>query len=245
MFKHQREGVRALGSTGNLPRPDFNFDRSSERNSTFQHKTLSISSRECSNFRMISPDTLVQLMERNGKDISLTMLDCRFKYEYDAGTINGAINLLEHGTLLSLFKGALPHTPVVVFFCEFSSKRSPKWCKLMRCYDRLINVKNYPELRFPYLFLLENGYNKFYKMYGGRYTGGYRSMFNVDEQHVHMLKESNTKFNNEVSLMEKLMNRNFFDERPPQSFSQVPLIEVCSFEFNVSQQQSLSQIGFM
>lgn len=47
-------------------------------------------------------------------------------------------------------------SPVFVFHCEFSMKRSPKMMRHIRSVDRSIN--QYPQLTFPQMFLLKDGY---------------------------------------------------------------------------------------
>ena len=55
------------------------------------------------------------------------------------------------------------NTPVIIFHCEFSSKRGPDFYRLIRAVDRFIN--KYPRLNYPHIFLLEGGYSKFFKSY--------------------------------------------------------------------------------
>ena len=48
---------------------------------------------------------------------------------------------------------------VIVFYCEFSSRRAPKMFNYFRNLDRLIN--NYPNLHYPHIYLMKGGYEKF------------------------------------------------------------------------------------
>ena len=52
---------------------------------------------------------------------------------------------------------------VLIFHCEFSSKRGPKLCRFLRSRDREMNKDSYPVLNFPEIYLLEGGYKQFYE----------------------------------------------------------------------------------
>ena len=59
-----------------------------------------------------------------------TILDCRYPYEYDGGHIQGAVNIWEKEALLERFfkdpqRPAVESRAVIIFHCEFSSKRGP------------------------------------------------------------------------------------------------------------------------
>ena len=49
----------------------------------------------------------------------------------------------------------------IIFHCEFSQCRGPKFYNLLRDFDREINSKEYPKLTYPDIFLLEGGYSVF------------------------------------------------------------------------------------
>lgn len=50
---------------------------------------------------------------------------------------------------------------VIIFYCEFSSKRAPDMYNFLRSKDREKNLKNYPSLFYPKTFLLDGGYSEF------------------------------------------------------------------------------------
>ena len=50
---------------------------------------------------------------------------------------------------------------VVIFHCEFSSKRGPKMCRYVRKTDRTMNKQNYPKLFYPEIYILHGGYKVF------------------------------------------------------------------------------------
>ena len=49
----------------------------------------------------------------------------------------------------------------MVFHCEFSSERGPRVYKLFRGMDRKKNI--YPELDWPEIYLLKDGYKRFWE----------------------------------------------------------------------------------
>lgn len=56
--------------------------------------------------------------------------------------------------------------PVIVFHCEFSSKRAPSAWRLARTIDRHFNLNNHPKLDFPQMYVLKDGYEKFVACHG-------------------------------------------------------------------------------
>ncbi|KAL5965934.1 M-phase inducer phosphatase 3 [Taenia solium] len=54
---------------------------------------------------------------------------------------------------------------VIIFHCEFSSKRAPKMARLLRKLDRSSNLSRYPFLFFPELYVMKGGYAEFYKRF--------------------------------------------------------------------------------
>ncbi|KAA0721853.1 M-phase inducer phosphatase 1 [Triplophysa tibetana] len=60
-------------------------------------------------------------------------------------------------------KGSSSPRKLIVFHCEFSSKRGPHLCQYLRRLDRSLNV--YPNLHYPELYLLLGGYKQFQSCY--------------------------------------------------------------------------------
>ena len=51
--------------------------------------------------------------------------------------------------------------PVIIFHCEYSSKRGPRLWSYLRNMDRKLNSDNYPHLTYPQTYLLQAGYSGF------------------------------------------------------------------------------------
>ncbi|BGP37867.1 m-phase inducer phosphatase [Rhodotorula kratochvilovae] len=136
----------------------------------------------------ITPRTLNELqsgMYRDGVK-EFIIVDCRFDYEYDGGHIDGAINLSELADVEArLLNSANPPPPstsdcapaegktVLIFHCEFSAKRAPTSAKHLRNQDRQKNFAAYPNIYYPELYILQGGYEAYYKAYPERCLGGY------------------------------------------------------------------------
>ena len=156
----------------------------------------------------IAPDTLLDVLQ--GKYAStidtLIIVDCRYPYEYDGGHIRGAVNLYTKDQIQSYFsKPELTENSttrtVVVFHCEFSSKRGPKMFRFLRTYDRAIN--SYPKLNFPEMYILEGGYKAFYQLNSNFCEPpSYKSM--LDRAHAqdftHFHKRSKSMSDNDTKL---------------------------------------------
>ena len=62
-------------------------------------------------------------------------------------------------------------TTVMVFYCEFSSKRAPEMYNLLRSLDRKANGEDYPNLYYPDIYLLHKGYSNFVNNYSAYCNG--------------------------------------------------------------------------
>lgn len=104
----------------------------------------------------------------------LYILDCRFKFEYDGGHIDGAVNISSYTELEDRFfnEEILTKTPLefnrasrklLIFHCEFSSHRGPMKADQLRYYDRSICGDFYPNLYYPDIIVLEGGYKDYYE----------------------------------------------------------------------------------
>ncbi|KAJ8680312.1 hypothetical protein QAD02_016099 [Eretmocerus hayati] len=127
--------------------------------------------------KSITVDTLSRLIKGdfNDKVSDFKIVDCRYPYEYEAGHIEGALNLftkelieehliepLKHKTCV-VEKDEETKRSILVFHCEFSWERGPNLSRTLRNLDRQINKERYPALHYPEIYLLHGGYQKFYK----------------------------------------------------------------------------------
>ncbi|KAH3699275.1 hypothetical protein DPMN_074231 [Dreissena polymorpha] len=97
----------------------------------------------------------------------VTIVDCRYPYEFQGGHIKSAVNLFTKDDV-----SALLHRPVsgdkrhvLIFHCEFSSERGPKMYRFLRSQDRELYKDQYPALLFPEVYLLHGGYKAFYNKF--------------------------------------------------------------------------------
>ncbi|KAL4238966.1 M-phase inducer phosphatase 1 [Mactra antiquata] len=117
--------------------------------------------------KSITAETMVDVV--NGKYTEnfgkVTIVDCRYPYEFEGGHIKGAVNMYTKDQVHSLLQTSSstdkPH--VLIFHCEFSSERGPKMYRFLRSQDREMNKQHYPRLNFPEVYLLHNGYKAFYQ----------------------------------------------------------------------------------
>lgn len=106
--------------------------------------------------KRISGITLVNLLKKQ-IDAEFTLIDARFKYEYDGGHICTARNI---NSEIDIQKSVRPHS-IIILYCEFSSVRGPGLAKKLRNIDRFQN--EYPKLNYPEIYVLDGGYKKFYQ----------------------------------------------------------------------------------
>jgi rhodanese-related sulfurtransferase len=113
-----------------------------------------------------------QLVINNILFKKFVIIDARFNYEYDGGHIKGAINIPKveanqwQESLQSQFfspeNGDKIHSDyLIIFHCEFSSKRGPALRAWFRKNDRSSN--QYPRLNYPHLYLMKSGYKSYYQ----------------------------------------------------------------------------------
>lgn len=58
----------------------------------------------------------------------ITIIDCRYPYEFEGGHVRGAVNLYTKDAINSLLQNSMTSNKrhVLIFHCEFSSERGPK-----------------------------------------------------------------------------------------------------------------------
>ncbi|KAE8335243.1 hypothetical protein BDV24DRAFT_171508 [Aspergillus arachidicola] len=112
----------------------------------------------------IDKSVLVELMDGKYNDCfdSIMIIDCRFKYEYEGGHINGAVNYNDKDSLAAeLFTSPKSRTALILH-CEYSAHRAPIMAKYIRHQDRAFNVDHYPHLTYPDMYILDGGYSSFF-----------------------------------------------------------------------------------
>jgi len=95
----------------------------------------------------------------------VTVIDCRYPYEYKGGHIDGAINLYSKAQIQAFLEKTVTSSSrkhVLIFHCEFSSERGPKMYRNLRTLDREANRDSYPRLNFPEVYVMEGGNKAFY-----------------------------------------------------------------------------------
>lgn len=171
-------------SSGNIP--VFN------PNQTFvPNHPLKISKKEDS-CDFVSTKTVSKLAQGRFGNLTYQIIDCRYDYEYVGGHIKNAKHVAPSvldKKLKEIFTENVtePQNTVLIFHCEFSSKRGPAAYKAVRDYDRKLNHNRYPYLYYPYIYVMEGGYREFYKDYKHLCEGEYIEMkdkkFSEDLRH--------------------------------------------------------------
>ena len=98
----------------------------------------------------------------------VTVIDCRYPYEYEGGHIEGAVNLYTKALIQAFPEDTVTSFSkkhVLIFHCEFSLERGPKIVRHLRALDREANQDSYPRLNFPEVYLMEGGYKAFYELH--------------------------------------------------------------------------------
>ncbi|KRX92962.1 M-phase inducer phosphatase 1-B [Trichinella pseudospiralis] len=122
--------------------------------------------------RSVTADNLVNLINKRAQMVmQFDIIDCRYPFEYNGGHIRGAVNIFEQHQLVKyLFvdedlASVVNRKKLLVFYCEFSQQRGPSMYRFLRNFDRKANQECYPNLYYPEIYLLDKGYNCFYKQY--------------------------------------------------------------------------------
>ena len=122
---------------------------------------------------LITPAVLVDVLkgQYSGNINKYHIIDCRYPYEHEGGHIKSAKNHPKAEPLLHEFFGdnvknerdTEHKRTLLIFHCEFSSKRAPDMVKAFRKCDRHRNRDNYPRLDYPEVYMLQGGYKAFYE----------------------------------------------------------------------------------
>ncbi|KAL5006712.1 hypothetical protein ScPMuIL_015518 [Solemya velum] len=117
----------------------------------------------------VTSDTVVSVIKGACSDVisGFRILDCRYPYEYKGGHIKGATNVRSRDDLKKVLEEKEDNEgkgkrSILFLYCEFSSERGPKLCRMLRGLDRELNKENYPELIYPEIYIVSGGYKSFY-----------------------------------------------------------------------------------
>jgi len=116
----------------------------------------------------ITKETFIDILDgvHAGMTEEVTIIDCRFEYEYQGGHIEGALNYNDKEKLASqLFEDAAAAGKTLILHCEYSNHRAPIMAKFIRQRDRAVNQEHYPKLTYPEIYILDGGYSSFFESY--------------------------------------------------------------------------------
>eukprot|EP00339_Tiarina_fusa_P009838 CAMPEP_0117058712 /NCGR_PEP_ID=MMETSP0472-20121206/40786_1 /TAXON_ID=693140 ORGANISM="Tiarina fusus, Strain LIS" /NCGR_SAMPLE_ID=MMETSP0472 /ASSEMBLY_ACC=CAM_ASM_000603 /LENGTH=457 /DNA_ID=CAMNT_0004776143 /DNA_START=136 /DNA_END=1510 /DNA_ORIENTATION=- len=177
-------GARRTVSDLGFPSPAVLDRKSLQRRSTgssLYPKKLPSRIKDACEF--ISASTVVNLLQGEYVDKfdQVLIVDCRYTYEYQGGHIPNAISILpaerdERLRELFLTNPEPKNRVAIVFHCEFSSKRGPATYRRLRELDREAHGCNYNDLYYPYLYVMEGGYQNFFQAYPQVCQGVYVEM---------------------------------------------------------------------
>ena len=93
------------------------------------------------------------------------VIDCRYKYEFNGGHINGAISVQDSKLLELLFSANICTNKRIawIFHCEYSQKRGPRATSFIRKLDRTYNKFSYPNTCFPHCYVLNGGCTHYFE----------------------------------------------------------------------------------
>ena len=181
---HDSEGTPIITSHQSLdmivediPKPDISLYDNTYDNTSANHVTWSPDSTHQGVAR-IQPKDLAAML-RGEIDMlydEVIMMDCRFKYEFQAGHIIGARSVATFADLKRFYDQKKGQNCLIVFHCEFSQNRGPSFAAGFREHDRFTNLKSYPNLSFPNVAILDGGFKRFFSEYPDLCTGTYLPM---------------------------------------------------------------------
>ena len=194
-------------------------------------------------FPTITPQTLVLWLSDPSSHPydQVYVIDVRFDYEHTNGRIVGAINFLTLEDLRLFYEAHLGENIALVFHCEYSHDRGPTMMTKFREYDREQNIRNYPHLNYPNMFLLSGGFRFFYQQYqDSRWIeGNYTPMRAEPYRSNGQLRHSFSYFEREIKSPRGRIRRCFSaGTYSPLSFSQLnhpSSLPITASRFSLSQ----------
>lgn len=118
--------------------------------------------------KTVTPETVTRVLNLEYEEIDeVFIVDCRYPYEYEGGHIRSALNLHTKEEIFNFFlkkpKSSPEKRTVVIFHCEFSSKRAPNMYRYLRNKDRDSHRHCYPKLFYPEIYVVHGGYKAFFE----------------------------------------------------------------------------------
>lgn len=118
--------------------------------------------------KTITPETATRVLNQEFREIDkYFIVDCRYPYEYEGGHIRTALNLHTKEAVYDFFmknpKSNPENRTIVIFHCEFSSKRAPNMYRYLRNKDRDSHRQCYPKLFYPEMYVIHGGYKAFFE----------------------------------------------------------------------------------
>ena len=128
---------------------------------------------------LITPATLAAVLNGQYNHLyeRILIVDSRFVYEYEGGHIQNAVHITTPTQLCNILSfepndqqpplREMDARTLLVFYCEYSSKRSPNQMSYIKSLDRLRHVNQglLSTLHYPEMYLLEGGYKSFVALY--------------------------------------------------------------------------------
>ena len=118
--------------------------------------------------KTVTPETVTQVLNLQYEEIDqVYIIDCRYPYEYEGGHIKTALNFHTKEEIYNFFLKKPKSSPgkrtILIFHCEFSSKRAPTLSRYLRNKDRDSHTHCYPKLFYPEIYVIHGGYKAFFE----------------------------------------------------------------------------------
>ncbi|VDN50175.1 unnamed protein product [Dracunculus medinensis] len=128
-------------------------------------------------FKSIEAEVMKELYEKfSAEEFTkrFALVDCRYPYEYNGGHLKYAINIHNRKDLIDYFYPSDQEKlnemlrKILIFYCEYSTKRGPDMAFALRSEDRNRNIWKYPTVDYKEIYLIDRGYQNFYETFGSQ-----------------------------------------------------------------------------
>lgn len=200
MFYSKKEITETTKTFANVSsNDDFKDDITEDAQSQLEKSKIEVFYIKNDLIPRINVETLCKILDGHYQCFyeNITVVDCRFEYEYKGGHINGSVNVSSQQELEDKFlhnrSSYQEKKQLIVFHCEFSSYRGPLMASHLRTCDRNMNQDKYPHLDYPDILVLEGGYKSFFDCQPNRcFPQKYVEM--NDDNHKYTCEKELTKF---------------------------------------------------